>query len=1459
MSFSAFKLMHWATAVENCASGYITHSFSDFAASVPAIQNDDPDSEWDQPPVKARIGPIPNLVISAANVLEVYVIRVQEEDSKASRHSGASSGSKGGGVVAGVSGAWLELVCHYRLHGNVETMAILSAGSDDGRRKRDSIILTFKEAKISVLEYDDSLHGLRTSSMHCFEGPEWQYLKRGRENFARGPLVYVDPQGRCGGVLICDSQMLILKASKAGYGFVGDDDANGPTGTVSIRIESSYVISLRELDMKHVKDFVFVHGYIEPVMVILHEKELTWAGRLSWKHHTCMISAFSISTTLKQHPLIWSASNLPHDAYKLLSVPSPIGGVLVICANSIHYHSQSMSCALALNDFAVAGENSQEMPRSNVNVELDAAHATWLSNDVALFSIKTGELLLLTLVYDGRTVQRLELSKSRASVLTSGITTISNHFFFLGSRLGDSLLVQFNSGASQSILTSRQGKDEGVEIEGDAPAAKRLRRASSDVSQDVNEELSLYVSAPNNLDPAQKSFSFAVRDSLLNVGPLKDFSYGLRINADPNASGVAKQSNYELVSCSGHGKNGALCLLQQSIRPELVTEVELTGVKGIWTVYHKNPRSHSTDSSKVAAEGDEFHAYLIISLESRTMVLETADLLGEVTESVDYYVQGSTIVAGNLFGRRRVVQIYVRGARILDGAYMTQDLPFGHSSTDSTSNSEASTVSSASIADPYVLLRMVDGSIQLLTGDPATCTITSSLPAVFENLSDPITACTFYHDKGPEPWLRKASPDAWLSSGVAEALDGSDGSQHDQGDIYCLVCYESGRLEIFDVPSFKCLFSVDRFLTVRTHLFDAHHQESFKDLHKAKSSYSEDSDQLEKEAVKNMKVVELCMHRWSGQYGRPFLFAGLADGSTLCYHAYLYEGQDNMTKLDDSNSAENVVEASNTSTSRLRNLRFIRVSLQSLTREESPGVVSYRKIITFMNIGGHQGAFIAGSRPAWLIVCRERLRIHHQLCDGPIVAFTVLHNVNCNYGCIYVTSQGFLKICRLPSWLNYDNYWPVQKIPLRGTPHQVTYIAEKNLYALILSIPVAKPSSQVLTSLVDHEVSHQSEHDNLNPEDLNRSYFIDEFEVRILEPAKAGGPWETKATIPMQSSEHAITIRLVSLSNTLTKETDTLLAVGTAYVQGEDVAARGRIILYSVGQNADNPQNWVTEVHSKELKGAISALAPLQGHLLIASGPKIVLHKWNGTELTAVAFFDAPLYVVSLNIVKNFILMGDIHKSIYFLSWKEQGAQLSLLAKDFGSLNCYTTEFLIDGSTLSLVVSDDQKNIQIFYYAPKLMESWKGQKLLPKAEFHVGSHVTRLMRLQMLPTSDRTSASSGTDKTNRFALLFGTLDGSIGCIAPLEELTFRRLQMLQRKLVDRVPHACGLNPRAFRQFRSNGKAHKPGPDNMVDCELLCHYEMLPLEEQLDIAHQIGTTRAQIVTNLSDLTLGTSFL
>jgi len=53
----------------------------------------------------------------------------------------------------------------------------------------------------------------------------------------------------------------------------------------------------------------------------------------------------------------------------------------------------------------------------------------------------------------------------------------------------------------------------------------------------------------------------------------------------------------------------------------MLLQVELPGCKGIWTVYHKSSRSHTVDSSKTMTEDDEYHAYLIISLETRTMVI----------------------------------------------------------------------------------------------------------------------------------------------------------------------------------------------------------------------------------------------------------------------------------------------------------------------------------------------------------------------------------------------------------------------------------------------------------------------------------------------------------------------------------------------------------------------------------------------------------------------------------------------------------------------------------------------------------------------------------------------------------------------------------------------------------------------------------------------------------------------
>jgi cleavage and polyadenylation specificity factor subunit 1 len=261
--------------------------------------------------------------------------------------------------------------------------------------------------------------------------------------------------------------------------------------------------------------------------------------------------------------------------------------------------------------------------------------------------------------------------------------------------------------------------------------------------------------------------------------------------------------------------------------------------------------------------------------------------------------------------------------------------------------------------------------------DPSTCTVSLYTPSSFETKKS-VSTCTLYHDKGPEPWLRKTSTDAWLSTGMSEAIDGADGAPHDQGDIYCVVCYESGALEIFDVPNFNCVFSVEKFLSGKTILVDTLKQEPAKDVEVENQSSEEVTGQGRKESTQNMKVVELAMQRWAGQHSRPFLFGILSDGTILCYHAYLYDGAESTSKIEDSVSGQNS-GLNSISGSRLRNLRFVRVPLDTYAREETSSGSPCQRITIFKNIGGHQGLFLSGSRPAWFMVFRERLRLHPQV------------------------------------------------------------------------------------------------------------------------------------------------------------------------------------------------------------------------------------------------------------------------------------------------------------------------------------------------------------------------------------------------------------------------------------------------------------------------------------------------
>ena len=74
-----------------------------------------------------------------------------------------------------------------------------------------------------------------------------------------------------------------------------------------------------------------------------------------------------------------------------------------------------------------------------------------------------------------------------------------------------------------------------------------------------------------------------------------------------------------------------------------------------------------------------------------------------------------------------------------------------------------------------------------------------------------------------------------------------------------------------------------------------------------------------------------------------------------------------------------------------------------------------------------------------------------------------------------------------------------------------------------------------------------------------------------------------------------------------------------------------------------------------------------------------------------------------------------------------------LLSKDYGALQVYSCDFLIDSENLALVAADSDQNLMTLAYAPFNPQSFGGQRLVRRADFHVGSHVNRMIRLRTLP------------------------------------------------------------------------------------------------------------------------------
>eukprot|EP00191_Tetraselmis_sp_GSL018_P008178 CAMPEP_0177610928 /NCGR_PEP_ID=MMETSP0419_2-20121207/20117_1 /TAXON_ID=582737 /ORGANISM="Tetraselmis sp., Strain GSL018" /LENGTH=171 /DNA_ID=CAMNT_0019106419 /DNA_START=80 /DNA_END=591 /DNA_ORIENTATION=- len=168
MSKAIFQQVLKPTGVSHCTSAFFEH------AAAPSGEDS-----------------IPNLVVAKFTQIQVYAIRVP--------------GVRDAEVDIDLSR--LELVGEWSLSGTVESLAVLR--SQQKGRQRDSILITFREAKASLVEFDEATNSLRTISLHCWEDDA---LSQGRQSFPKPPTAVTDPQGRCAAVSLFKHHLALMPA-----------------------------------------------------------------------------------------------------------------------------------------------------------------------------------------------------------------------------------------------------------------------------------------------------------------------------------------------------------------------------------------------------------------------------------------------------------------------------------------------------------------------------------------------------------------------------------------------------------------------------------------------------------------------------------------------------------------------------------------------------------------------------------------------------------------------------------------------------------------------------------------------------------------------------------------------------------------------------------------------------------------------------------------------------------------------------------------------------------------------------------------------------------------------------------------------------------------------------------------------------------------------------------------------
>jgi len=237
----------------------------------------------------------------------------------------------------------------------------------------------------------------------------------------------------------------------------------------------SFVVTANQIDesLAHILDECFLHEYREPTLAILYSGTQTGTGLLELRKDTVSLLAVTLDLQQRASTTIFSVTGLPYDCLRVISLPAPVGGLLVLGTNQLIHVDQAGRCvALGVNFYAKKSTAFPMTHRPELKLSLEGATPVPLDGEdgAILLGLRNGTFVQCRFLRDGRSVTEIDIEKVELSkvpnVIIAGYScavALEDDRLFFGSQTGDSLLLGYSAQIKRDTSVVRVGMNDTVD------------------------------------------------------------------------------------------------------------------------------------------------------------------------------------------------------------------------------------------------------------------------------------------------------------------------------------------------------------------------------------------------------------------------------------------------------------------------------------------------------------------------------------------------------------------------------------------------------------------------------------------------------------------------------------------------------------------------------------------------------------------------------------------------------------------------------------------------------------------------------------------------------------------------------------------------------------------------------------------------------------------------------------